>query len=54
MADTPKFTLYTRLLKEVLNSLQTLPNKGVKNAWFKDTYEICREISKFLKQNETK
>lgn len=47
-----KFTTANRMLKEILECLNQLSNKKVKNVWFKDTYEICSEINKFLKQKE--
>lgn len=44
-----KFTTANRMLKEILECLNQLSNKKVKNVWFKDTYEICEEIGKHLK-----
>lgn len=38
------------LLEEILFCLNQLPNTKIKSYWFKDTYELCSEITKQLKQ----
>jgi len=36
------------LLEEILFCLNQIPNKSVNSYWFRDTYELCTEISKHL------
>ena len=49
-----KFVSSERLLKEILTALNSLPNKKVESVWFKNTYEICSEIIKFIRDGEKK
>jgi hypothetical protein len=42
----PKFDNVYNLLDEILYCLNQLKNQKVGSNWFKDTYEICTEISK--------
>lgn len=38
------------LLEEILFILNQIPNMEIKSFWFKDTYELCSEIGRYIKK----
>ena len=47
-----KFNNKEELLKEILKCLNQIPNKSIDSSFFKNTYEICEEINKYIKKEK--
>lgn len=43
-----KFDDKKALLEEIVYCLNQIPNIKVRSRWFKNTYEICSEINKYI------